>query len=107
MASLSSCLVLCEGATPDVTSTLVNCNELGSQLPHRSHISMSSCLKNPGERNDVLEPSIRFAKCVHRLPLEQPLQFCVIVAHRWRHLYYSLESFFLMSLAGIRLIWAN
>ena len=36
-----------------------NCNEVGSPLPHRSHISRSSCLKNPGERNDVLEFSIR------------------------------------------------
>ena len=62
VASLGSCLVLCEGATPDVTSTLVNCNEFDSQLPHRSHISRSSCLKNPGERNDLLEFSI--AKCV-------------------------------------------
>ena len=73
MVSLGSCVVvLCEGATrsPVVTSTLVNCNEVGSQLPHRSHSSMSSCLKNPGERNDVLDSSIRF----------------VIVAHRWRHL---------------------
>ena len=58
VASLGSGLVLCEGATPDVTSTLVNCNEVGSQLPHRSHISRSSCLKNPGERNDVLESSV-------------------------------------------------
>ena len=54
-----SCLVLYECATPDVTSTLVNCNEVGSPLPHRSHISRASRLKNPGERNDVLEFSIR------------------------------------------------
>ena len=60
VASLGSCLVLYECATPGVTSTLVNCNELGSPLPHRSHISRSSRLKNPGERNDdVLELSIR------------------------------------------------
>ena len=30
-ASLASCLVLCECATPDIISTLVNCNEVGSQ----------------------------------------------------------------------------
>ena len=59
VVSLGSCLVLCECATPDVTSTLVNCNEVGSQLPHRSHISGSSCLKNQGERNYLLESSIR------------------------------------------------
>ena len=60
VASLGSCLVLYECATPDVTSTLVNCNEVGSQLPHRTHISRSSRLKNPGERNDdVLGFSIR------------------------------------------------
>ena len=57
--SLGSCLVLCECATPEVTSTLVNCNEVGSQLPHRTLISRSSCLKKPGERNGVLEFSIR------------------------------------------------
>ena len=60
-ASLGSCLVLCECATPEVTSTIVNCNEVTSQLPHRSHISRSSYFKNPapGERNYVLEFSIR------------------------------------------------
>ena len=62
--SLISTLVLYECASPDVTFTLVNGNEVGtelsgSQLPLRSHISRSSCLKNPGERNDVLESSIR------------------------------------------------
>ena len=30
-----------------------------SLILHRSHISRSSCLKNPGERNDVLQFSIR------------------------------------------------
>ena len=55
VASLGSCLVLCECVTPDVTSTLANCNEVGSQLPHRYHISRSSCLRNPGDRNDILE----------------------------------------------------
>ena len=59
VASLGSCLVLYECATPDITSTLVNCNEAGSPFPHRSRISRSSRLKNPGERNDVLEFSIR------------------------------------------------
>ena len=59
VASFGSCLVLCECATPEVTSTLVNCNEVGSQLPHRTLISRSSYLKKPGERNDVLEFSIR------------------------------------------------
>ena len=58
-----SCLlprcVLCERATSEVTSTLVNCNEVGCQLPHRTLISRSSCLKKLGERNDVLEFSIR------------------------------------------------
>ena len=59
VASLGSCLVLCECATSEVTSTLVNCNEVDSQLPHRTLISRSSCLKKPGERNDVLQFSIR------------------------------------------------
>ena len=59
VASLGSCLVLRECATPEVTSTPENCNEVGSQLPHRTLISRSSCLKKPGERNDVLEFSIR------------------------------------------------
>ena len=55
VASLGSCLVLCECATPDVMATCVHRKEVGSHLPHRSHISRSSCLKRPGERNDVLE----------------------------------------------------
>ena len=33
VASLVSCLVVCECASSEVTSTLVNCNEVGSQLP--------------------------------------------------------------------------
>ena len=73
MASLGSCLVLCEGATPDVTSTLVNCNEVGSQLPHRYHISKSSCLKNPGDRNDInMEFRVRVqnVKAYARGPIE-------------------------------------
>ena len=36
--ALASHCVKPEGMTLDVTSTLVNCNEVGSQLPHRSHI---------------------------------------------------------------------
>ena len=83
VASLGSCLVLCECATPDVTSTLVNCNAVGSPLPHRSHISRSSRLKNPGERNDVL---------VCRPPLGDQLKFSVIVAHRWCHLRHSQDN---------------
>ena len=51
VASLGSC-GMCEGATPEVTATRVNCNEVGSHLPHRSHISRSSYLKRPGEKND-------------------------------------------------------
>ena len=47
--------VVCfEGATIP-TSKLDNCYEVGSQLPQRGQISRASCLKNPGERNDVLE----------------------------------------------------
>ena len=38
--ALASHCVKPEGANLDVTSTLVNCNEVGSQLPHRSHISI-------------------------------------------------------------------
>ena len=52
------CVVFFEGATIP-TSKLDNCNDVGSQLPHRAHISRASCLKNPGERNDILE------FCVH------------------------------------------
>ena len=72
MACLGSCLVMREGVTPDVTSTLVNRNEVGSQLPHRYHISRSSCLKNPGERNYVLEFSVcvQNVKAYARGPIE-------------------------------------
>ena len=59
VASLGSCLVLCECATPDVTSTLHNCTVVGSRLPPQISLSRSLCLKNPGEQNDVLESSIR------------------------------------------------
>ena len=52
VASLGSCLEMCEGATPDVTATSVNCNEVDGHLPHISHISRSSCLKRPGAKND-------------------------------------------------------
>ena len=57
VASLGSSLVLCGGANPDFTSTLVNCNEVGSQLPH-IYITLAG-LNNPGKHNDVLEFSVR------------------------------------------------
>ena len=40
-------------------SKVDNCNEGGSQLPHRAHISKASCLKNPAEPNDILVFSAR------------------------------------------------
>ena len=55
MASMHRAVCL-EGATPDFQT---NCNEVGSQLPHNAHISTVSCLINPGERNYVLEVSVR------------------------------------------------
>ena len=99
VASLVSCLVLCECATSEVTSTLVNCNEVGCQLPHRTLISRSSCLKKPGERNDVLELAFVCKMC--RPPLGEPLQFSVSVSHRWCHLQYSQDSSFSMSVAFV------
>ena len=57
VASFDSWLVVCEGATPVGTSTLVNCNEVGSQLPHRSH--MSSCLKT--QASEMTFRSLAFA----------------------------------------------
>ena len=71
VTSLGSFIVLCEGSTPDATSTLVNCHdEACSQCPHRSHISTR--LKNPGEQNDVLESSVRGqnVKAYARVPIE-------------------------------------
>ena len=52
------CIRLCAWKKQLLTSKLDNCNEVGSQLPHNAHISMVSCLNNPGERNDVLEDSV-------------------------------------------------
>ena len=46
------CLGLCAWKVRLLTSKLDNCNEVGSQLPYNAHISMASCLNNPGERND-------------------------------------------------------
>ena len=43
-------VVYVEGATSKVD----NCNEVGSQLPHRAHISRASCLKKLS-RAKVLE----------------------------------------------------
>ena len=52
-------IVCFEGAT--LPSKVDNCNEGGSQLPLRAHISRASCLKNPGpaEPNDILVFSAR------------------------------------------------
>ena len=49
-------------------SKVDNCNEGGSQLPHRAHISRASCLKNPAEPNDisVFKRSV-FKMCGHTL----------------------------------------
>ena len=38
-------------------------------LPHNAHISTASCLNNPGERNDVLEVSVRVQKAYARGPI--------------------------------------
>ncbi len=42
-----------------------------------------------------------------RPPLGDPLKFSVIVANRWRHLQYSQESSFLMSLAFVYFLLDN
>ena len=44
-----------------LTSKVDHCNEVGIQLPHRTHISRASCLK-PTERNDVLQRA--YVKCL-------------------------------------------
>ena len=36
-----------------MTSKLANSNEVSSQRLHSAQITKESCLKNPGERNDV------------------------------------------------------
>ena len=56
---IASWLVLCPLKVRLLTSKVDNCNEVGSQLPHRAHISRASCLKNTAERNDVLVFSVR------------------------------------------------
>ena len=53
------CIGLCASNVRLLTSKLDNCNEVGSQLPHSARISTASCLNNQGERNDVLEVSVR------------------------------------------------
>ena len=50
---LNSWLVLC-ALKVLLLSKVDNCNEGGSQLPHRAHISRASCLKNPAEPNYIL-----------------------------------------------------
>ena len=92
-------IVLCALKVRLLTSKVDNCNEVGSQLPHRAHISRASCLKNPAVRNDALV----FSVCkMCRPPLGDPLKFTVMVAHRWRHLQYFQE--FVFNFAGIRLM---
>ena len=62
-----------EGAT-QLTSKLDNCNEVGTQLPHSAHISTASCLNDSGERNDVLEVSVRIQNVLTSRPtLGDPL----------------------------------
>ena len=57
---VASSLVLCALRKVRLpTSKVDNCNEVGIQLPHRTHISRASCLNNPTERNDVLVFSVR------------------------------------------------
>ena len=48
-------------------SDVENWNEIGSQLPHRAHISRASCLKNPAEPNDILVFSARICSLVSML----------------------------------------
>ena len=61
---VASWLVLCALKVRILPSKVDNCNEGGSQLPHRAHISRASCLKNPAEPNDILVFSARCSKCV-------------------------------------------
>ena len=61
---VASWLVLCALKVRLLPSKVDNCNEGGSQPPHRAHISRASCLKNPPEPNDILVFSARFSKCV-------------------------------------------
>ena len=51
---MASWLVLCALKVRLLPSKVDNYNEVGSQLPHRAHISRASCWKKPAERNDVL-----------------------------------------------------
>ena len=52
------------------TSTRANCNEVGSQLSRRAHISRVSSLKTPGEQNDVLEFSMSVQNAYTSLLIE-------------------------------------
>ena len=61
---VASWLVLCALKMGILPSKVDNCNEGGSQLPHRAHISRASCLKNAAEPNDILVFSARCSKCV-------------------------------------------
>ena len=56
---VASWLVLCGLKVRLLPSKVDNCNEGGSQLPHRDHISRASCLKNSTEPNDILVFSAR------------------------------------------------
>ena len=56
---VASWLVLCALKVRLLPSKVDNCNEGGSRLPHRAHISRASCLKNPAEPNDILVFSAR------------------------------------------------
>ena len=51
--------VLCALKVRLLPSKVDNCNEGGSLLPHRAHISRASCLKNPAGPNDMLVFSAR------------------------------------------------
>ena len=53
-ATVASWLVLCTLKARLATSNVDNCNKVGSQLPHRAHISRASCLKKLS-REKVLE----------------------------------------------------
>ena len=57
---VASWLVLCALKVRLLPPKVDNCNEGGSQLPHRDHISsQASCLKNPAEPNYILVFSAR------------------------------------------------
>ena len=74
---VASCLVLCAlRKVRLLTFKVDNCNEVGSQLPHRTHISRASCLNNIPSKM-MFWRLARVCKMFRHTP-EDPLQYSVI-----------------------------